>query len=63
MPYYDYICLPCGHKWEIKKAINDPAPSECPVCKCGPVERYHGQETNQHVIYKGKGWMKTDGKY
>ena len=63
MPLYDYICATCGKIFEVKKSINDPHPNECPSCRCGPVERYHGSDISQLVQYKGKGWMKTDGKY
>jgi putative FmdB family regulatory protein len=62
MPAYDYKCDSCGHVFEVTKKISDPHPTECPDCKCGPVQRYHGA-ADQHVVYKGKGWMKTDGKY
>ena len=62
MPLYDYVCPSCGHIWEISKSMMDPHPTECPDCKCGPVERYHGN-SGQFVQYKGKGWFKTDGKY
>lgn len=63
MPLYDYRCPGCGNIWEVSKKISEPHPSECPSCKCGPVERYHASDSNQLVQYKGKGWMKTDGKY
>lgn len=62
MPMYDYFCPTCDKVFELRKGINDPHPTECPTCRCGPVERYHGN-SDQLVQYKGKGWMKTDGKY
>ena len=62
MPSYDYICSCCKKIWEVTKGINDPHPTECPDCKTGPIDRYHGNN-EQFVQYKGKGWMKTDGKY
>jgi putative FmdB family regulatory protein len=63
MPLYDYKCIPCNRVFEVKKSVNDPDPRECPTCKCGPVERYHGSDTTGLVQYKGTGWFKTDGKY
>jgi putative FmdB family regulatory protein len=62
MPAYDYICASCSKIFEVTKQINDPHPSECPDCRTGPVERYHAG-SKQFIQYKGKGWMKTDGKY
>lgn len=62
MPMYDYICVTCGKIFEVRKGINDPHPIECINCKCGPIERYHGN-SDPLVQYKGKGWFKTDGKY
>ena len=63
MPLYDYICTECEKVFEVKKGINDPNPSECPECKGGPIERYHGSDSNGLVQYKGQGWFKTSGKY
>jgi len=63
MLLYDYKCIACEKVFEVKKSVNDPDPTECPSCKCGPVERYHGNDTGALVQYKGNGWMKTGGKY
>jgi len=62
MPLYDYKCVPCGKIFEVKKSVNELDPKECPDCKCGPVERYHGNDTGGLVQYKGN-WFKTSGKY
>jgi putative FmdB family regulatory protein len=63
MPLYDYKCVACEKVFEVKRSINDPDPTECPDCKCGPIERYHGSDSGGLVQYKGPGWMKTSGKY
>ena len=63
MPLYDYVCEACGHVFETKKSIDDPAPGSCPKCKQGPVSRYFTSESSGFVEFKGKGWFKTDGKY
>lgn len=63
MPLYDYRCKTCKFVFEVKKGINDDDPTECPNCKCGPVERYHDNNTIGLVQYKGTGWFKTSGKY
>lgn len=62
MPLYDYRCTKCKHIWEVNKKITEPHPTECPNCNSTTIERYHGN-SDQLVQYKGKGWMKTDGKY
>lgn len=62
MPSYDYKCTSCKHIFEVTKSMSDPHPTECPACKCGPIDRHYGQ-LEHTVIYKGKGWYKTDGKY
>lgn len=46
----------------MNKKITEPHPTECPNCNSTTIERYHGN-SDQLVQYKGKGWMKTDGKY
>ena len=35
MPIYEYECLNCGEKFEIRQAMNDRATAPCP--KCGTV--------------------------
>lgn len=51
----------CGEFCEINKSIKDPHPTECPTCKKHGLERTFLAAPS--VEYKGKGWMKTDGKY
>lgn len=58
---YDYKCNVCGNICEINKSIVDPHPTECPNCKQNGLERIF--LSAPIVEYKGKGWMKTDGKY
>ena len=58
---YDYRCTACGEVCELNKSIKDPHPTTCPSCKQEGLERYFAAAPS--VEYKGKGWMKTDGKY
>jgi putative FmdB family regulatory protein len=39
MPFYDYRCPNCGHRFEVLQKIGDPAPSACPACNGGEPER------------------------
>ncbi len=32
MPFFDYNCLSCSHKFEVLQKVSDPAPSSCPSC-------------------------------
>jgi putative FmdB family regulatory protein len=63
MPYYDYKCGECGHAVkDFKKGINDSHLIECPKCKKETLTQSY-ENYDSIVQYKGKGWMKTDGKY
>jgi len=63
MPYYDYKCSECGHfEKDHRKGISEPHPTKCPACeKDALMQSYDNYDSM--VQYKGKGWMKTDGKY
>lgn len=39
MPFYDYRCTACDHRFEVLQKINDPAPAACPACGAAPVEK------------------------
>lgn len=58
---FDYKCNECGKLSEINKSISAPHPTTCPKCKREGLERTFISAPS--VEYKGKGWMKTDGKY
>lgn len=37
MPFFDYHCASCDHRFEVLQKIDDPAPSACPSCnQAGP---------------------------
>lgn len=63
MPFYDYKCEECGHLIkDYRKGITEDHPKTCPECsKEALVQSYDNYDSL--VQYKGKGWMKTDGKY
>lgn len=58
---FDYKCKECGKVCEVSKSIMDAHPTKCPKCNKEGLERYFASPPS--VEYKGKGWMKTDGKY
>ena len=56
MPTYEYRC-PDGHRFEVFKSINAPAPEGCPVCGKGPLEVVLHPVA---VHFKGSGFYSTD---
>ena len=39
MPFYDYRCLDCDHRFEVMQRIDEPAPAACPSCNQGRLEK------------------------
>ncbi|MCW1429739.1 FmdB family zinc ribbon protein [Novosphingobium sp. JCM 18896] len=39
MPFYDYNCLSCDHRFEVLQKLSDPAPARCPACGHERVEK------------------------
>jgi putative FmdB family regulatory protein len=39
MPFFDYRCLDCDHRFEVLQKREDPAPSACPACAQGRLEK------------------------
>lgn len=39
MPFYDYRCLDCDHTFEVLQKLDAPAPSACPSCAQGRLEK------------------------
>jgi putative FmdB family regulatory protein len=63
MPYYDYRCAECGHfVKDHRKGITEPHLTDCPACNQPALSQSYDNYDSM-VQYKGKGWMKTDGKY
>lgn len=60
MPTYDYKCNSCGEEIEIKKSVNDPSPTQCPVCFGHTLYRYF----KKAPVFELKGdWFKNKGQY
>lgn len=39
MPFYDYGCPSCDHRFEVLQKLGDPAPAQCPACGHERVEK------------------------
>lgn len=59
MPTYDYICLSCGHNFEMFQKMTEKHLSICPECG-GNVKRLIGAGAGP--LFKGSGFYQTDYK-
>lgn len=58
MPIYEYQCLECNHKFEVKQSMNDEPLNSCE--KCGkPVRKLYNAAG---IIFKGSGFYVNDYK-
>ena len=58
MPLYEYKCAVCGHRFEIRQGIREPALTECPECM-GAIRRVVHPVG---IVFKGSGFYKTDSR-
>ena len=56
MPIYEYECVACSEKFEVRRGFHDEVQANCPDCK-GAGKRMFSPVT---VIYKGSGFYTTD---
>lgn len=49
MPFYDYKCSQCEHKWSTSHSIKEVV-KECPSCKSDLVKKVFGNFGNQKPI-------------
>ena len=56
MPTYDYECLSCGHRFELKQSFDADPNGTCPLCEGEARRKFHPVP----VIYKGSGFYTTD---
>jgi putative FmdB family regulatory protein len=56
MPVYEYECIHCGHRFELKQSFHDKPQAECPQCKKKAKRVFHPTP----VIFKGSGFYVTD---
>jgi putative FmdB family regulatory protein len=58
MPTYEYACIACGHRFDVRQSFSDDPISECP--ECGADVRRVLYPAG--VIFKGSGWYATDSR-
>ena len=56
MPIYEYECIHCGHRFELKQGFHDKPQAECPQCKKKAKRVFHPAP----IIFKGSGFYVTD---
>lgn len=56
MPYYEYQCTECQHRFEVYRKPTDPPVSRCPECR-GQVRKIFRPVG---IIFKGSGFHVTD---
>lgn len=58
MPRYDYQCLSCGHKFELRQSFDSVPRADCPECEGVSKRKFYAVP----IIYKGSGFYTTDYK-
>ncbi len=56
MPIYEYECIHCQHRFEVKQGFHDKPQAECPQCKKKAKRVFHPAP----IIFKGSGFYVTD---
>ena len=58
MPTYEYICLACGHEFELFQQMTAPVKRKCPQCTKLKLQRKVGSGAG--IIFRGSGFFQTD---
>ena len=56
MPIYEYECVSCNHRFELKQGFDAEPTESCPKCQGLSRRKFHAPT----VIYKGSGFYTTD---
>ena len=56
MPIYEYECIHCRHRFEVKQSYTDKPEAECPECRETARRIFHPTP----IIFKGSGFYVTD---
>ena len=56
MPIYEYECIHCGHRFDVKQSFKDKPEAECPECGTTGRRVFHPTP----IIFKGSGFYVTD---
>ena len=56
MPLYDYECLTCGNRFEIRQRVSEVGNAPCPTCASDSRRVFHSVP----ILFKGSGFYSTD---
>ena len=56
MPIYEYECVSCNHRFELKQGFDAEPTESCPLCQGLSRRKFHAPT----IIYKGSGFYTTD---
>ena len=56
MPIYEYECVHCHHRFEVKQGFKDKPQAKCPQCQETARRVFHPTP----IIFKGSGFYITD---
>ena len=56
MPLYDYECLACGHRFEVRQRVSEVGNAPCPTCASDSRRVFHSVP----ILFKGSGFYSTD---
>jgi putative FmdB family regulatory protein len=56
MPIYEYECIHCSHRFEVKQSFTDAPEAKCPECRATARRVFHPTP----IIFKGSGFYITD---
>ncbi|MDA0987685.1 MAG: zinc ribbon domain-containing protein [Chloroflexi bacterium] len=56
MPIYEYECISCNNRFELKQGFDAETTQSCPLCQSMSRRKFHAPT----VIYKGSGFYTTD---
>lgn len=58
MPRYDYECIGCGHRFELRQHFDEEPVAQCPQCQSKSRRVFHSVP----ILFKGSGFYSTDHK-
>lgn len=58
MPVYEYECLNCAERFEVRRGFDDSSSVSCPRCKCEARRIF----SPVPIIFKGSGFYVTDNR-
>lgn len=59
MPIYEYKCVACNLKFEVKRGFNEGMGADCPQCQCQAQRVF----SPVPIVFKGPGFYVTDNAH